>query len=113
MPYDVVAFEGDENARRLSPAEEGIFHRMLRLAWMNGSIPSDLSALAELVRVRPSTLQKAWPNLSKLWVNDVADPSRLRNKKQESERIFLESKREKNRENAKLSWESKKRKGKR
>jgi hypothetical protein len=113
MPYDVVAFEGDENARRLSLAEEGMFHRMLRLAWMNGSIPADLTQLSQLIRCRPTTLQKAWPNLSKLWVNDEADPSRLRNKKQEKERIFLELKRDVNREAAKLRWNKQKTKGKR
>lgn len=112
MPYDVVAFEADEAARELSIAEEGLFHRMLRLAWMNGSVPCDIPTLAKLCRVRPSTLQKAWPRLSKLWANDVQDPSRLRNKKQEKERIFLESKRNSARESAKLSWKSRKRKKK-
>lgn len=108
MPYDVVAYEADENARHLSLAEEGAFHRMLRLAWMNGSVPADLKALAELIHCRPSSLRKMWPNLSKLWANDDADPSRLRNKKQEKERIFLESKRDVARDNANLRWNKKK-----
>lgn len=94
MPYDVVAFEADELAHALSESEEGIFHRMLRKAWMNGSVPADIIALADLCRVRPSTLRKAWPKLSKLWVACDADSTRLQNKKQESERIFLESKRD-------------------
>ena len=42
MPYDVVAYEADDLAMQLSESEEGLFHRMLRRAWMNGSIPSDL-----------------------------------------------------------------------
>src|SRR3990167_8054307 len=109
MPYDVVAYEADEHARLLDPWEEGVFHRMLRLAWMNGSVPADLNQLADLCRVRPSSLRKFWSKLSPLWYEDAA---RLRNKKQESERIFLESKREAARESAKLSWKSKKRKRK-
>jgi hypothetical protein len=84
---------------------------MLRLAWMNGSIPADLHQLAALVRVRPTTLQKMWGNLSKLWIaNDPADPSRLRNKKQESERFFLESKRKSASESSKLRWNKQKQK---
>jgi uncharacterized protein YdaU (DUF1376 family) len=110
MSYDVVAFEADELARQLDPWTEGVFHRMLRLAWMNGSVPADLKQLAELCRVRPSSLEKAWPMLSKFWEPCGENSERLRNKKQESERIFLESKRESARESAKLSWKSKKRK---
>jgi uncharacterized protein YdaU (DUF1376 family) len=110
MPYDVVAYEADEYARLLDPWEEGVFHRMLRLAWMNGSIPADLRQLADLCRVRPSSLRKSWPNLSPLWIEESG---RLRNKKQENERLFLESKRNSARESAKLSWKSNKRKKKR
>lgn len=94
MSYDVVAFETDELAYSLNETEEGIFHRMLRKAWINGSVPADLRELAALCRTRPSTLKKAWPKLSKMWVPDQENPSRLRNKKQESERIFQEYKRE-------------------
>lgn len=110
MPYDVVAYESDENARLLDPWEEGVFHRMLRLSWMNGSIPSDLTELAHLVRVRPSSLKKAWPKLLKLWDPVVDQPGRLRNKKQENERFFLESKRDANSIAGKLSAISRKNK---
>lgn len=105
MPYDVVAYEADENARRLTPNEEGIFHRMLRLAWMNGSVPADLDALADLCRVRPSTMQKAWPRLTKLWDSHPANPDRLVNNKQEKERIFVELKRDMARDAGKRSAE--------
>jgi uncharacterized protein YdaU (DUF1376 family) len=103
MPYDVVAYEADEAARLLDPWEEGVFHRMLRLAWMNGSIPADIRELAELCRVRPSSLRKAWIKLSHFWQADPSNPSRLRNKKQESERVFLELKRDAARRAGKLS----------
>ena len=103
MPYDVVAYESDELARALSETEEGLFHRMLRMAWMNGSIPADLDALASLCRSRPSTVRKAWPKLSQLWYPVTSDPSRLRNKKQESERIFQEKIRAANSRGGKLS----------
>lgn len=106
MPYDVVAYEADELTHALTEGEEGIFHRMLRKAWMNGSIPADLNSLANLCRVRPSTMRKAWPKISKLWTCSEENPERLRNKKQESERIFLESKRELARSAGKASAKS-------
>jgi len=77
MPYDVVAFETDENALALTSQEEGIFHRMMRKAWINGSVPADLTELAQLCRERPSTIRKAWPQLSKMWVPMSGNPSRL------------------------------------
>lgn len=88
MPYDVVAFESDENALALSETEEGLFHRILRKAWINGSVPADLDQLANLCRTRPSTLKKAWPKLGAMWIESEENPKRLINKKQEKERIF-------------------------
>ncbi len=103
MPYDVVAYEADERTRKLTIGEEGIFHRLLRLAWMNGSIPSNLDDLASLVRIRPTTMQKAWIKLSEMWESTPSDPSRLVNSKQESERVFIELRRAANSEAGKLS----------
>lgn len=110
MPYDVVAYEADELAYALTEGEEGIFHRMMRRAWMNGSVPADLDALAALCRVRPSTMKKAWPNLSKLWVICEHNAERLQNKKQESERDFIEYKRSLSSHAGKLSAKAKKEK---
>ncbi len=93
MPYDVVAFENDEYAFALSVEEEGIFHRMLRKAWMNGTVPADLNELAYLCRINPRTMRKAWPKLEKLWTPVEGNSSRIFSKKLESERKFLEYKR--------------------
>lgn len=106
MPYDVVAFETDEYALALTSQEEGIFHRMMRKAWINGSVPADLAQLAHLCRERPSTIKKAWPHLSKMWVPADDNPSRLVNKKQESERAFKEKIRVQNVVAGKLSAKS-------
>lgn len=93
MPYDVVAFENDELALLLTPDEEGIFHRMLRKAWMNGSVPADLKELAYLCRVNPRTMRKVWPKLAPLWSELESNSARLISKKLERERKFLEDKR--------------------
>lgn len=108
MPYDVVAYEADEIARTLNETEEGLFHRMMRLAWMNGSIPADPAKLAPLLRTRASVLKKAWPKLSQLWVPSRENSERLQNKKQESERDFVEKKRVKAETSANLRWKNKK-----
>lgn len=104
MPYDVVAYEADDLAMQLSETEEGLFHRMLRRSWMNGSIPADLAALADICRTTRRKLEKAWPKLSPLWAEDLENPGRLKNTKQERERFFVEEKRKRASASAKIKW---------
>ncbi len=93
MPYDVVAFENDELAISMTPEEEGIFHRILRKAWVNGSAPSDLDQLAYLCRINPRTMRKVWVKLSRMFTEMDGNSSRIISKKLESERKYLEEKR--------------------
>jgi len=104
MPYDVVAYEADDLAMQLTETEEGLFHRMLRRSWMNGSIPADLQALADICRTTRRKLEKAWPRLGPLWHESPDLPGRLINAKQEQERIFVEEKRKRATESAKNRW---------
>ncbi len=97
MPYDVVAYEADDLAMQLSEAEEGLFHRMLRRAWMNGSIPSDLTELKHICRTNFNRLKKAWIKIEPLWQPHPSLSGRLINLKQESERDYREKIREQNR----------------
>lgn len=84
MPYDVVAYEADENAMLLSAEQEGLFHRLLRRAWMNGSIPDDVNKCAVICRVTKLQMKRAWTAIRPLWIE--SEPGRLVNAKQESER---------------------------
>lgn len=86
MPYDVVAYEADEAAMLLTPEQEGIFHRLLRRAWMNGSIPDDEIKLASICRVTKLQMHRAWPAIRPLWYESPTETGRLLNAKQESER---------------------------
>ena len=97
MPYDVVAYEADDLAMQLSESEEGLFHRMLRRAWMNGSIPSDLKDLTNICRTNYNRMKKAWIRVSPLWIPHPSLPGRLINSKQESERDYREQIRSLNR----------------
>jgi uncharacterized protein YdaU (DUF1376 family) len=108
MPYDVVAYETDDLAMLLNETEEGIFHRMLRRAWMNGSVPADLTALAQICRTHPARLKKAWRQLQALWVPHPSLEGRLINLKQERERTYLLEKRDVNRKAAIEGWSQRK-----
>lgn len=68
MPYDVAGFETDEAARNLTLDEEGAYHRLLRHAWINGSIPDDLKRLAGICRIPIQTMRRLWPALARFWV---------------------------------------------
>lgn len=105
MPYDVVAFSTDEHAMMLSLEEEGAFHRLLRHAWINGSIPDDIPQLARICRcVSLNQMRKLWPALAPLWPLDPLDTSRRLNPKQESEREFRQMKSGKAAESASKRW---------
>jgi len=104
MPYDVVAYESDDLAMQLTEAEEGLFHRMLRRAWMNGSIPSDLTALAHVCRTHPARLKAAWKRIAPLWKSHPTEEGRLVNAKQEHERVWVHSKTISARRSANERW---------
>lgn len=89
MPYDVVAYEADENAMLLTPEQEGLFHRLLRRSWMNGSIPDDVEKCAVICRVTKLQMKRNWDAIRPLWVKSSI-PGRLVNAKQESEREWKE-----------------------
>ena len=107
MPYDVVAYEADEKAKLLTLEEEGLFHRLLRHAWQNGSIPDDISKLAPICRAHIHRVRKCWKAVSELWVTDPVTPHRLVNMKQESERLWISKKKQLAKDAAAKRWKNK------
>ena len=106
MPYDVVAFDTDERAKLFSLEEEGAFHRLLRHAWINGSIPDDLLRLSRICRCGSvKKMEKLWLALEPLWPIDTMCAGRRINAKQESEREYKHEKSGKSRESAVKRWE--------
>lgn len=93
MPYDVVAFTTDERAVLWTLEEEGAFHRLLRHAWVNGSLPDDLTALAIICRCDMDQMKKMWVNLEQSWPVDGRNGRRF-NRKQEAERQYVKTKAE-------------------
>lgn len=105
MPYDVVAFDTDEDAKFWTNQQEGAFHRLMRHAWINGGIPDDLPKIASICRESVSQMNKLWPAIEPKWPVDPMHPSRRVNPKQESEREFKQEKSGKAAESAAKRWE--------
>ena len=106
MPYDVVAFDTDECAKLFTLEEEGAFHRLLRHAWTNGSIPDDLPHLSKICRCRSvDQMRKLWAALEPMWPVDPLNISRRINYKQETEREFKQEKSGKAKVSAAKRWE--------
>lgn len=52
FPYYFERFEGSDRVALMSLAEEGAYHRAIRLAWKYGSVPSDPALLAARIQKR-------------------------------------------------------------
>jgi uncharacterized protein YdaU (DUF1376 family) len=106
MPYDCVAFDTDELAKTFTLAEEGAYHRLLRHAWINGSIPRNTRQLAGICRISELEFLPLWEVLQKSFRPLKHHPDRLVNKKQESERQFLAEKSQKAAASAVIRWQA-------
>ena len=111
MAYDVVAFSLDETAQLWTPEEEGIFHRLLRHAWVHGSIPDHLPSLAHFCRVTEEVFARVWPTLEGSWPLNLKTHRRT-NPKQERERRFREKKKLQSKDAIEKRWAAERRKGK-
>ena len=54
FPYYFERFEGSDRVAAMSLAEEGAYHRAIRIAWKYGSVPSDPALLAARIQKRCS-----------------------------------------------------------
>lgn len=52
FPYYFERFEGSDRVAAMSLAEEGAYHRAIRLAWKYGSVPADSALLAAKIGKR-------------------------------------------------------------
>lgn len=95
-------FDTDERVRGFDPRQIGIFVLALNHAWINDGLPSDESQLARLLRVTPRDFRAAWPAVRGCF-QEFPD-GRLKNNRQESERLECVSKSAKASESAKKRW---------
>jgi len=83
----------DDDYRRFTVEEKGLFHVCLNHGWLSDGLPGDLDELPEFLGVSRTTFSRCWRNVSKKW---VLVEGRLRNKRQEEERQKVIKKSESN-----------------
>lgn len=104
MGFDVVAYATDEKAILWTMEEHGGFSLLLQHAWINGSIPPEISKLSKICRCSEADMNRVWPQIKNSWKLSKRT-GRLTNPKQEKERKFIKEKEKMARESAKRRWE--------
>jgi hypothetical protein len=84
--------EIDEKYASMTDAELGFYHRCLNKSWTNYGLPADLDALAAMMRVKRSYLDRVWVNVGKCFTPTDTVHQRLVNPRQEEEREYAISK---------------------
>lgn len=79
-PKDLLS---DEACVSMNNEEFGAYVRLLLFAWLEGSIPKDLTRLARLLGVGGRTMGRLWRAIEPCWHTDPNDPTRLRQKRLE------------------------------
>jgi uncharacterized protein YdaU (DUF1376 family) len=97
-------FLGSSKVRRMSMAERGIYITLLCSCWLDGSLPTDLTAIAETLHIKDAQFRKLWAHV--LHECFVERNGRLVNVRLESERKKQADYRRKQKENASRGWDS-------
>lgn len=77
-------FLSDEKQAAMTPAEAGIYIRLLCRCWLEGSLPNDQGKLARLVGVSAFQMRQMWPALAPCF--QEGDGGRLVQRRLEKER---------------------------
>lgn len=88
----------------MTPAQKGVYIDLLALCWQEGSIPSDPTELAFLLRLSKREFAPLWEVVSGHF-RPTDDPLFLTNSRIEEERTHAQSKSEKSRNAANARWE--------
>jgi uncharacterized protein YdaU (DUF1376 family) len=72
--------------QRMSMTERGVYITLLSFQWLDGSLPSNLLQLAQMVGVRPPQFERMWKNGPLHECFATTDTGRLVNERLESER---------------------------
>ena len=80
----------DQRVATLTLEEKGAYIELLASAWVEGSIPADVGAIAALLRIRPAKAEKVWTVLSGFFLQAPGLPGRLVNRRLEVEREAMD-----------------------
>ena len=94
--------ESDLTYSSFSSTELGVFHRALNYAWMNDGLPDDDALIARALRLSVRDLREAWPVVRNSF--PVDNDGKRRNKRQQTERVQVQSINAKASESAKIRW---------
>lgn len=84
LPWWPRDFASDEHVKLMTFEMQGVYRYLLDHAWLHGSIPADVSALAFLCEKMPlPRFRKLWERIAPCFVPVPGDPSRLQNGKLE------------------------------
>ncbi len=80
----VKDFDTNEAVRMLDLAELGLFLLCLNHAWINDGLPNDEESIRIMLRISRKDFKKTWEKVSRCF---YLENSRLKNKRQEEERL--------------------------
>ena len=95
-------YETDEKVKVMNLAEEGLYWRCLRHAWLNDGLPIDIRERSVVLGVSIKELNKLWPKVGRCF---ATSNGRLVNPRQEGEREAALSKSRNNARAASKRWQ--------
>lgn len=101
----------DQRVATLTLEEKGAYIELLASAWVEGSIPADVGAIAALLRIRAAKASKVWTVLSGFFLPAPGMPGRLVNRRLEVERDALDRYRAAQAEKGRRSGEARRNSG--
>lgn len=103
FPFYPQDFLGDGKVRLMSPAEVGIYVRLLCHEWLEGPLPDDLPRLARIAGATVDEMEAAWPQVRECF--ESGDDGHLVQPRLEEERKKALAKREQARQAARARWD--------
>ena len=97
-------FDCDEKVRGLSLSEAGLFLFCLNHAWVNDGLPADPKEIARQLRIPEKEFNRNWRRVNTNFIQ--CEDSRLRNSRQEEERLLATKKSLKAAESVKARWKT-------
>jgi len=96
-------FLGSSKVRRMSMSERGIYITLLCSCWLDGSLPTNLTEIAETLHIKEPQFRKVWAHVLHECFTDRG--GRLVNTRLEVERKKQADYRKKQKENAAKGWD--------
>lgn len=76
----------DVRVQAMTWEQRGMYHWLLCLAWNEGDIPADETALRRILRLTPRRFAKVWPDIAPCWTR--SEDGRLVQARLEQERAI-------------------------